>query len=84
MGYSRDIWGHNNYVGIFENTRIRWWTSIYKRTVILYLVSSLINLAVLTWCQELGLSMSKSKPPKLDLGSCEDKKEAVELWLDQF
>ena len=28
--------------------------------------------------------MSKSKPPKLDLGSCKDKKEAVELWLDQF
>ena len=36
------------------------------------------------WCQESILSMSKSKPPKLDLGSCEDKKEAVELWLDQF
>ena len=39
---------------------------------------------LLTWCQESVLSMSKSKPPKLDLGSCEDKKEAVELWLDQF
>ena len=32
----------------------------------------------------VGISMSKSKPPKLDLGSCKDKKEAVELWLDQF
>ena len=28
--------------------------------------------------------MAKTKPPKLDLGTCEDKKEAVELWLDQF
>ena len=28
--------------------------------------------------------MVKTKPPKLDLGTCEDKKEAVELWLDQF
>ena len=28
--------------------------------------------------------MSKTKPPKLDLSTCEDKKEAVELWLDQF
>ena len=28
--------------------------------------------------------MAKNKPPKLDLGTCEDKKEAVELWLDQF
>ena len=36
----------------------------------------------LTWCQELVLS--KTKPPKLDLGACEDKREAVELWLDQL
>ena len=28
--------------------------------------------------------MAKTKPPKLDLGTCEDKKEAIELWLDQF
>ena len=28
--------------------------------------------------------MSKTKPPKLVLAVCEDKKEAVELWLDQF
>ena len=48
MGYSKDIWGYNNYVGIFGDIRIRWWISIYKRTVILYLVSSLTNHALLT------------------------------------
>ncbi|CAB4044017.1 Hypothetical predicted protein, partial [Paramuricea clavata] len=28
--------------------------------------------------------MANTKPPKLDLGTCEDQKEPVELWLDQF
>ena len=28
--------------------------------------------------------VSKTKPPKLDLGACEDKGEIVELWLNPF
>ena len=28
--------------------------------------------------------MSKTKPPKLDINICEDKRESVELWLEQF
>ena len=28
--------------------------------------------------------MAKGKPPMLDLSTCEDKQESVELWLDQF
>ena len=28
--------------------------------------------------------MAKGKPPVLDLDSCDDQRESVELWLDKF
>ena len=28
--------------------------------------------------------MAKTKPPQLNLSTCDDKRESIELWLEQF